>query len=151
MKYLLFFLLVASVAGSDVQWQDDGKGAYAKSWKPADAPQPDASLAGKDLYWTNGAWQVVSPTPQLFENGIAVKNGDHYVELTPLEGDGSPVVALRISNSPVDPKTYAKLKADAEARYLAKQAADKAVMDALKAEVVSLRVEVEKLKDKVKP
>jgi hypothetical protein len=57
--------------------------------------------------------------PELFNNGIAVLDDDgHAIELVPV---GSEVIAIQVSNSPLDPQTRERMKrearqADREAR-----------------------------------
>lgn len=61
MKTILTLFFCATLASAaDVEWRSYGRGqpAFAESWTPANAPRPDASLAGKDIEWNGSAWVV---------------------------------------------------------------------------------------------
>ena len=55
---------------------------------------------------------VTLPLPDLFDNGIAVLDDDgHAIELVPV---GSEVIAVQVSNSPLDPVVRERLKREAK-------------------------------------
>jgi len=72
---------------------------------------------------------VIAPIPAQYENGIAVKRDGHWIEFVPHEGD---VIAVQVSDSPIDPVTR-------DARIAAAVASAKADKSTWRADMQSFR------------
>jgi len=93
---------------------------------------------------------LLATLPVQFATGIAVpipNESGHWMLIHPV-ADGEPVIALQVSNSPLDPAKFKQLKAAALARYQAAKAADKTERDELKAKLAAVESDVAAIKAK---